>query len=137
MQLQLGVIAFQSLHFDHTRFFQVIESQFFTLELIHVLHDLSQDVDDVNQVVPFIEHSVNLQTSVSELGGQTEFDHISHQVRMRSVTHFEDILFSDSSKASIGCLQIVKSISHITFSCENQSLETPMIMFNAFLLHYD
>jgi len=49
--------------------------------------------------------------------------HFLHQHWMRFITDFENINLVDVAKSIEGGLQIIQSLSHITLSSENNSLE--------------
>lgn len=86
---------------------------------MHGLHNLGQGVDDINQIISFVVNSVNKSSCLSESSIEASFQDIVHEVWMRLITHFEDVLFVDEGKSCEGCLQIVKCISHITISSEH------------------
>ena len=51
MQLQLTVAALESLHLDYGSLLKEPKSQLLTLDLLESLHQLSQGVNDVDQVI--------------------------------------------------------------------------------------
>ncbi len=137
MQLQMRVVALQGFHLDETSLLQVVESQLLALELLHVLHDLSEYVDNVDQVVPLIIDRVNQLAGLSELAHETQLDHVRHQVRMRRVTHLEHILLRHNIKPRICRLQVVQRIPHVSLRREYQRLQSPLVVLNILLVHDD
>lgn len=124
MELKLRIVALQSFHFYQTGFFQIVQSQFLTLEFSHVLNDFCQCIYDINQIVPLIEHYIYLLCCFTELRLETTSDNIQHEVRVGLITHLKDIVFANIPKSCMSGLQIVEGIPHITFCCEDNGFKS-------------
>ena len=136
MELQLTIITLEGLHFDDGCLFEVIQTKLLALELCHILNHSGQCVDQVHDVVTLIENNVDVLASCGELRVQAPFDHILHQVWVRLVTNFENVVFVNFAESCCCRLQIVQSISHVTFGSENNGFVT-LILAVEFLLVND
>jgi hypothetical protein len=137
VKLQLRVVALKGPHLDNGGLFQKGESQLLTFDLCDSLHDLGQGVDDVYQVVALVVHSVDEGASLSEFGLKASTKNIEHEVWVWLITNLEDVVLSNYSKTCRSCLKVVKGISHITISSENEGFQTIVGILNSFLIHYD
>ena len=135
MKLKLRIITLQGLHLDDCGLFKVGQSKLFTFDLCDGLHNLGQGIDDIDQIIALIENSVNELASLSEFGLQTCSQNIQHKIRMRLITNLENIIFINESKASCCSLQIVKGVSHVSISSENESFQSIIRILNPFLIH--
>ena len=52
------------------------------------------------------------------------------------IAHFENVKLSDFSETCCGSLEVIKSISHVTFSGEDDSFDTLGIIFELFGVHH-
>ena len=107
MQLQLTIISFKSSHFYNTCLFQVIESKLFAFEICHILDHSSQGIDEIDDVVSFVEHFVNVLASLRKLALDALSDDALHEFWVRLVANFENIGFVDFIEASGSRLKIV------------------------------
>lgn len=119
MQLQLRVIAFESFHLDNGGLLKIRETELFTLDLLHGLHDFSQGVYDVNQIVALIVNCVNKLASVSETTLKASLEHVFHQIWMRLVANLEHIVLVHKAETSRCGLQIIESVSHVTIGSKD------------------
>ena len=124
MQLQLAIIALKSSHFDNRCLFQVNQPQLLCWKFFHILDHTSQRIDQINNVVALVEDLIDRGTCIGHLGLEAELDHVLHKIWMRLVTNFEYIFLVDVIKTGCCGLHVIKSISHITLSSEDEILKT-------------
>jgi hypothetical protein len=60
VHLEVAIIAFKSTHFNNRSLFQIVQSELFIFKLVHVLDDSSESVDQVDDVVAFVEDDVDI-----------------------------------------------------------------------------
>jgi hypothetical protein len=66
MKLDLRVISFECAHLDDSGLLEEVEAEFLALHLTHALHDLSQGVYDVDQVVALVKYLVHQLAGLGE-----------------------------------------------------------------------
>lgn len=93
MQLQLAIISLESPHFDDRCLLQVVQSQLLALKVIHILNYFGQSIDYVSQVVAFVEHKIDVRASIRKAASDALFHNVDHQIWMRLVANFENVLF--------------------------------------------
>ena len=136
MKLKLTIISFKRFHLDNGCFLKVVESQFLTLEIGHILNDFCQCVNQINDIVTLIEYWINLVASFLEFPLIATLDHSLHKIWMGLVTYFEYVFFINKPETGSCCLKIIQGISHITFSSKNNSFISISGMLELFWINY-
>lgn len=87
------------------------------------MDDSGQRVDQIDDVVSFIEDLIDGIAGIGHLTFEAEFYYVLHEIWMGLVTDFEHVFLVDIVKSGSSCLHIIEGISHVTFCSEDQSLE--------------
>ena len=81
-------------------------------------------------------YHINFIAGFLEVSAEAALNHSIDEIWMGLIADFEHIFFGYDAEAAVGCLKVVESVSHISFSCEDEGFEAFIIVLD-FLHSHD